>query len=297
MKLVFIVGCPRSGTTYLQKRMVEMFGFRSLAETHYFSIVIEKLPQLQKPEHIVSIGEFKEVTEILGLKQLERPNYQEMTARTLFEEIVSANIPNLREGELVIEKTPYHGMYISTIATYYPDAQFIHIVRHPLNAISSMYALAQKYPEEWHPSHLRMETSANIWRRNVFLAMAEGGYHSYCQIKYEELIANEAYWLNRICQSLDLIQFSSKQLTDNQLFTTSFEPWKEDTKHQRLGNRNEVWKERISEEQAIWVEEYLEREMQYLGYKRKTVSPPPPPPPKKNWKYYIRKLGRKLLQD
>src|SRR5262249_28338226 len=116
---VFVVGCPRSGTTLVQCILSASSHAFSLPETHFFS---EVAPDLLGRPDLSALDEF--------IEQVEAHRPDTDTARTL----------------RAVEKTPRHVLHLDTIDACFPDALFINVVRDPIDVASSLRGVP------WEPS-------------------------------------------------------------------------------------------------------------------------------------------------
>ena len=72
-----------------------------------------------------------------------------------------------RENALAwIEKTPDHVNYIRQISRHLPDAKFIHVLRNGRDAVASLYDASLKYPgTHWASRYCSVERCCDRWNR------------------------------------------------------------------------------------------------------------------------------------
>ena len=108
--MVFLVGCPRSGTTWLQKLLASHPRIRSGEESHFFSLYVG--PQLrswndQKTRHLDGR---------LGHAAGPQAYFREEEFRAILKNYLAALLKPIVDGlepeELFLEKTPSHALYI-----------------------------------------------------------------------------------------------------------------------------------------------------------------------------------------
>ena len=84
MNLAFLIGCPRSGTTFLLRHLIERYGFRSMPETHYFSLVLKNFWRKYKDvERLISPGDYEKMASLIicSVDDGDRSNGCTCTAR------------------------------------------------------------------------------------------------------------------------------------------------------------------------------------------------------------------------
>jgi Sulfotransferase family len=94
-----------------------------------------------------------------------------------------------------------HGyvLAIPLIASVFPEARFVHIVRDGRNVALSLMEVP------FGPS--RIEAAARFWRRRVHQGRSDGrqlGPSRYREVRYEDLVADPAGVLPTLCEFLDL---------------------------------------------------------------------------------------------
>jgi hypothetical protein len=236
-KRVFIVGCPRSGTTVLQSRVASHPKIHTFPETFFFtqSVGLYYLP-------IAWLGlatgrERKTLEEIIGeredlLRLLRKNRYWFM--RTAVEDY-AAVLDRLSEesGKSVwLEKTPGHLYYIGLMNRYIDRAYFIHIARRGEDVVASFYDRAGKNPERfgWETIDYAIRT----WNRSLWISSLYFGKPRHCFVVYERFIANPKHTLRKIAAFLDL-EYSSNMLEGDletlKKVTPECRPWLQEVRN------------------------------------------------------------------
>ena len=104
---------------------------------------------------------------------------------------------------VVVEKSPAHSLHTDLIATYLPDAWFVHIVRDGRDVVSSLRAASQGWGSHWAPAEIKR--GARLWRDTVLGARACAATGRYVEIRYEDLRAGEPEPLRRAFGACGLI--------------------------------------------------------------------------------------------
>ncbi len=215
---VLAVGCPRSGTTLLQ-RMLDHHPMLAIAnDTHFIAKVIDpeggdvplspeivdrvlayhRFPRLGLPEDSVRLAAARSETyaQFVGLL------YAEFAAR--------------RGKPLAGEKTPDYVRYLPLLGRLFPWARFIHLIRDGRDvALSTMqWARPHKGPGRfamWEEEPVAV--CALWWRWQVSAGRSKGLElrSRYCEVHYEQLVVDPAGTTSRLCGFLDL-PFSQEML-------------------------------------------------------------------------------------
>ncbi len=93
-----------------------------------------------------------------------------------------------------VEKTPKNETHHARILAVFPDARFLHMVRHPL---ANYHTYCRKYPG------LEFESFFTKWRVSTRRALrAEGS--DYRIVRYEDIVSNPRQTMDGICDFLSL---------------------------------------------------------------------------------------------
>lgn len=111
-----------------------------------------------------------------------------------FYRLYAARFGKVRWGD----KTPLYCLQMDTIRRVLPEARFVHLIRDGRDAALSLRTM-------WFSPGWDMETQAAYWRRCVLAARRAGmDRPDYLEVRYEQLIADTANTLQRICDFIDL---------------------------------------------------------------------------------------------
>lgn len=214
MKRLFIIGCPRSGSTWTmfliaqhpkvvacqQNRLFEaLTGFRSWfnrmkpdSSGARFSMSVV-VPNHQEEDADGPVAQFLEL-----LPEDEFYAICRQTVSAVYDRIAS----NRPEADVLADKTPENARQGDFILKVFPDAYFLHIVRDPRAVASSVMAAARSWvngfpPEVWN--------AARMWHQDTVKAR-EIGKHAgnYLEVRYESLKADAPRELHRIFSWLGL---------------------------------------------------------------------------------------------
>ncbi|HEY3059709.1 MAG TPA: sulfotransferase [Chloroflexota bacterium] len=263
---IFVVGCPRSGTTLVQCILSASSHAFSLPETHFFSYVLEGLGS--DPSRIVDADGLRSARAALEAEADLPPLPDVWTAlhsRTavraldIFVALVEHYRPEGGAALRAIEKTPRHVLHLATIAQCFPDARFVNVIRDPVDVASSLLGV----PFESSRSVL---SYAQRWTESVLAARAFGAF----TVHYETLIHEPESTTRELCTFLDL-PFESAMLEEfgreAKRNIGRAETWKGDVAGGVLLNREGVWRQRMSPGQAWLVAQAAHRLRSELGYR------------------------------
>ena len=216
---LFIVGCPRSGTTLLQ-RMVDAHPL--IAVTHeqhwiprYFNERIGLTPEgLVTPDLIPSLFEQRRFA--ISQLEMDREEIESLVppdAPVLFSEFVTSlfDLYGERKGKrLVGDKTPGYVKELLTLHSLWPRARFIHIIRDGRDVCLSVMnwkkvnLVADRFVT-WAEDPV--STTALYWKRHVQRGREAGrslGPALYYEIRYESLVDDPAEESAKLCAFLEV---------------------------------------------------------------------------------------------
>ncbi len=210
----FVVGCPRSGTTLLQ-RMLDAHPDLAVAnDTHFIPRVADAF-SIQKncplDQALVNAVRNYKRFHRMGLEGHEVLKASE-TADS-YAGFISALYTRFarQQGKTIAgEKTPDYVKRIPLLHRLFPDARFIHIIRDGRDvALSTLdWATENKGPgklELWRKEPLGL--AALWWAWQVRLGRCAGRElpaHQYLEVRYESLVGESRATLRTLCQFLNI---------------------------------------------------------------------------------------------
>jgi hypothetical protein len=199
--LVFVVGSPRSGTTWVQKLLAAHPRIFSGQESDVFDLYVG--PQLRtwarELEHDTS-GRGG-----LGLACYFLEDEFIAVLRRYLLDLLQPMVGELQPGELFVEKTPSHVMFIAEIRKLLPDARFVHVLRDGRDVVASILAASRSWGSQWAPKSAR--AAAQMWATHVDAGLAAAATlppEVFIQVRYEELLADTDDWLRTLIDLLGL---------------------------------------------------------------------------------------------
>lgn len=214
---IFIVGAPRSGTTLLQY-MLRAHPALSIptGESHFFIPLMRdeaSYGDLSRPENVRRVLEamYRQSREFLdtdlhGLKFDIDTLAAELVAdgRRTMRDLISGVFEKNAAGEGKPrwgDKTPYYVLHMPALLNWWPDAQFIHIIRDGRDVAMSLFA--RKHDFDVFNTYF----AARYWEHYVEVGHRQGANlpaGRYLEIRYEDLLADQRTTLVKVCNFLDV---------------------------------------------------------------------------------------------
>ncbi len=177
---VFIVGSPRSGTTWLHAVLSTHPTFAAPPETHLFAELSPARARYSESD----IGVF--------LPTVVPEQEFDQWCGDLWSNI-RTNLLAARPGATrLLEKTPGHATQMDFIRSAVPGALFVHIVRDPVDVTRSLLEASEGWGSNWAPSSIEM--ASQLWNEQVGGALATSNPDDTIAVRYEDLLGGPAYW-------------------------------------------------------------------------------------------------------
>lgn len=153
---IFIVGTPRSGTTWLsnmlgkhsrvacvQQRISDKQG--GINESAFFSYVAGKFGDLKNYNNLIQLIEIFAGSTFFILSGIDKTIFYEKRPQTYhdFFRVFMDHLADNKGADFWLEKTPSHTFHLKEIAQYYQDAKFIVINRDVVEQIQSFVKMTE----------------------------------------------------------------------------------------------------------------------------------------------------------
>jgi len=195
-QLVFLVGAPRSGTTWLQLLLSRSPAVVTAPETHLFNAFLRSMVDQWNhfQNHSRSTGEGIGLTALLSDEEFRA------LLRTVSGFVFAKIAQRKPSATVVLEKSPQHVHCWREILELWPDAHFIHIIRDPRSVVASTLAASRTFAYDFSS---RISTNCESWIRDVTDGRRIGlATRNYQEITYEELVSNGSGVLMRLLGGL-----------------------------------------------------------------------------------------------
>ena len=270
---VFIVGCPRSGTSYLYHLLLSAGGFAQFrTQMNVFDVLEPIYGDLGVPKNKVKMMNKWLQSKAFEVSGLEA---EEITAKVCSEcrgagdflRIVMEEIARRQGVDRWIDSTPTNIPHLLRIKKDFPDAKFIHIIRDGRDVALSLDKRGWSRPLPWDGKK-GLLAAGLYWEWIVRKGRKLGVTLNpdYLELRYEDLVNQPAQTLEGLAvflaHDLDYQRIQQTRIGSVKNPLTSF---KEDLERGQF-KPVERWKERFPPDQLVLFESLVGDCLQELGY-------------------------------
>lgn len=267
---IFVVGHPRSGTTLVQQILSAHSEVWSGPETYVFAKLKRRSGNLKPSDLSHLMKRWKKldgdvVPEATREALLQQAKAGQLSVESLVLNVMNALKPEQSTASHWLEKTPDHVFHLTEIWETFPDARVINVLRDPRAVASSPKAFGRA------PSDLRrlmvLSRFAERWLRAVDAYETHRNDERIISVRYEDLVANPEPELQRMAAHIGIMP----DVSALQRFSEQYDriTMNKSAKHkalnrsERLVDRREVWRERLTDREIRLIETicgpYMER--------------------------------------
>nr|ABW98602.1 EpsH [Halomonas maura] len=195
---LFIVGTPRSGTTYAQSLLATSVNVHTAPETHFFT---KAWPSHGCKAKLGALWTYIYCTK--WLKTNKYPWYitpalkRNRIADSFFQCVYGKNNRNC----VLLEKTPAHLNEVSKIQRCFPNAKFIHVTRGFTNNVSSLVKAEKQWGGEANIYQVSARWMTERFKTYSYLLHSPERHTLVC---YEDLIKNPKSSLEAALESISV---------------------------------------------------------------------------------------------
>ncbi|MFD8528165.1 sulfotransferase family protein [Streptosporangium canum] len=270
---IFIVGCPRSGTTMLQLMTHAHPRIAIPPETRFMVAAYQRrlhFGDLNDPAHR------RELAEWVVNRRQSRFHDLGLEGEEVVEQIVAG--PSTLGSALGIvlrayaarhgkprwgDKRPSYFQHIDVLLRLFPDAQFIHLIRDGRDCVASLKEMP------WYSGSVYSAVAA--WAEAIDFArhgapkLPEGSYH---ELRYEDLTTDPEAHLRRLCDFLgedfDPVMCEPKLVAD--IACPAHKSWHSRTHEDVTTSRSGSWTKRLDPWEISLCESVLGDRLETYGY-------------------------------
>jgi LPS sulfotransferase NodH len=279
---VFIVGCPRSGTSFLYHLLLSAGGF---AEFHTQMNVYDVLAPIYG-DLGVSKNKTAAMQEWLQSKAFERSglNADSIKSKVLeechsagdFLRIIMDDVARTQGVDRWVDSTPTNVPHMMRIHHDFPDALFVHIIRDPRDVALSLDKRSWSRPLPWDHAN-RLLAAGLYWEWIVRKARKNGLSlgSKYIEIRYEHIVHEPRAALAQLADFLGHdLDYDHIQQTKVGSINKPLTSFKEDLQEGRFTPVGR-WKEKFPATKLAEFENLVGDYMQELGYELSNNSGKP----------------------
>lgn len=271
MKLqhLFIIGSPRSGTTWLQILLGSHSKVATTVELTIFSHYIAPLIHgwnIEKDN--MDKGKWDQGLPFIW-SQDEFDQFLKLFVDKAYAKVLEKN----PAATHILDKHPGYSGYVKLIQEFFPDGKFIHLIRDGRDVAASMIAARKNIGF----GEGTIEGAARVWKDNVIASRVIADQPSnYLELRYEDLLQNPSKAVK------DVFNFCNLEITDQEIDTlvvnNSFDKLKNkgttadsnsnlNRMHYRKG-KSGTWKDDLSTEQQFQFNAIAGDLLIELGYEK-----------------------------
>ncbi len=270
---VFIVGCPRSGTSFLYHLLLSAGGFaRFHTQMNVFDVLEPIFGNLSSPANKKKMMQewlCSKAFAVSGLdaNKIDAKVMAECRTGSDFMRIVMEAVAHNQGVDRWIDSTPTNVPHMLRISRDFPDAQFIHIIRDGRDVALSLDKRHWSRPLPWDKQRSLLAAGL-YWEWIVSMGRKNGAAlgPKYIEVHYEELVERPETALKTIGEflqhDLDYARIQESSVGSVKKPLTSF---KEDLKE---GHFSPVgrWKDKFPSDQLVRFEQLVGNYLRELGY-------------------------------
>ena len=269
---VFVLGCPRSGTTVLYHMLLSAGNFAIYrAESNVFNLLVPKFRGMRRAadrKRVLDVWLKSKLFRVSGLDagQISARIMSDCRSGGDFLRILMHEIAAQQGVTRWADCTPEHLLHMQEIKDQIPDALFIHIVRDGRDVALSYAKQGWSHPLPWDRED-RIGVAGLYWEWLVRKGQEQGKRlgSDYLEVRFEDLVSKAQETLSRvgsfIGQDLDYQSIQRAGIGSVSKPNSSFAGESE-------GAFNPVarWKNKMSPEQISNFEALVGRALRRLGY-------------------------------
>lgn len=184
---VFLIGSPRSGTTWLQRMLGTHEAIVTGQETDLFNGYLKDWVALWKQQFPYE-EEHTLFRRFRGLPSIITQAEFSQLLKTAVDFVHERLLALKPTAWVILEKNPGYSLCTELIEQCIPAAKYIHIVRDGRDVAASLIAASKGWGKFWSPS--KIEKAAFIWRQYVEAARRLVTSDRYLEIRYEDISAD-----------------------------------------------------------------------------------------------------------
>jgi hypothetical protein len=259
---IFLIGCPRSGTTLLQSMITAHPQIASFPETHFLVATGRTRRGVWCTRLGLASPEMKEQLDrfLVDIGRTDMsvffPKYgiwSRQYATTLVRILDTLTIE--QEKTFWLEKTPGHLHYVERLEQYIPGVKFIHILRTGADVVASLYEVTHDYPRDWGGQY-DIDQCIARWNEDVKLSQRYCHKANHHIVHYERLVQSPTAVLTGVCQFIG-VPFLPAMIAQHTLAAEkcilAHETWKQAAKQDIHNTNGKKFNRMFDQEQRAYI--------------------------------------------
>lgn len=206
---VFLVGCPRSGTTLLQSLLAAHPHIISFPESKFFQCLTPEYEPRRQRFGLIS-KQLKPwlntyFSDHLGRRDL-LSHFPSIPLQSMYTQKFIKILSLLAEEQgkpIFLEKTPQHIFYIKLIEKQIDRVKIVHLLRRGTDVIASLYEVTHRYPQGWD-GKWEIDRCIDYWKQAVQISLSCKNQPNHHLVTYEHLTEDPEAALKKICHFLGI---------------------------------------------------------------------------------------------
>jgi hypothetical protein len=257
---VFIFGCARSGTTWVQDIFAAHPEVATISESFIFTEAIGVAPLLA-PQHWAPDAGGNPV----GLARLLGKDEFLTELRQFLSRVLGRAVGP--QHRFLVEKSPNHLWVAHHIAEVFPEARFVHVIRDGRDVAVSLVAAGDSWAPHWKERSGSIRQAAEVWRRAIAQAtkVSDDLGARVLEVRYEDLHRDPQGSIRRLFDFAEIPHDGDgiSRIVDATDFFSQFVP---DESGFRRGGRMGDWTTRFTPEDALHFQLMAGSTLIELGY-------------------------------
>ena len=194
---IFLIGAPRSGTTWLQRMMGSHPLVVTSQETLLLSGYVRAWLQIWERQLRPPSPERWSEQRHKGLPAVLTESEFHRLLRDVVDEVHRRIAALKPSASVVLEKDPSYALHVARIHALLPEATFVHLIRDGRDVAASLAVAGRSWGARWAPPDVA--GGAAVWTRYVTAGRSTGlPTPRYVEVRYEALLARPAEELHRV---------------------------------------------------------------------------------------------------
>ncbi len=223
--LAFVVGFPRSGTTFLATKLGELSDCAATPETRFFAEVVRERLAISTTLTAREIRD--EIVHLRRLRDLEldlaslfpEPDEERLHVLAIFQRMMDAFAKEHGVGT-VIEKSPVHTYFIGSLLEWYPDSKVVAIIRDGRDALLSL----RETP--WGDRSAKWYACDWIYRNELIEKAAATHPDRVRIVRFEDLVSDQGAVIADLAHFLELEVATGRNSTQSKTIPSWEAAWK-----------------------------------------------------------------------